>query len=260
MKKSKREAIRIVVMTMVVIAVIGSATVAWFLKGSPASLRNMDIAMDDKGDLLVKVKVEDGSYKNLSQIGTGENVKYTIDLNIVDQDNIENNTFAPGAYGKVEFKIKTMTSLVEGYSIRITPSIEVNEKYEEDSLSEEELFDLVKMHIKFYAANDSGKYSEVIPYYDENAVNIDECQLTGALSEGIEKDVTLYWYWPYEYINVPDKDNEESPVYDEYEKYRELGTITEQIEAYDWDDTYIGNYVEKLNFHFDVEGNRYEKE
>ena len=257
-KHSKREAIRIVVMTTVVIALLGSATVAWFLKGSPAAVRNMEITMDDKGDISAKVKVEDGSYKNLSQIGTGDNVKYTIDLNIVAQDNIEENTFAPGAYGKVEFQLKSNTSLVDGYSIQITPSIEVNEKYVETSLSEEDLFELVKMHIKFYAVNDSGNYSKVIPYYDENAINIDECKLTGDLSEGVWEDVTLYWYWPYEYTNVPDKDNEDSPVYDEYEKYRELNTLTEQIEAYDWDDTYIGNYVEKLNFHFDVEGNRYE--
>ena len=247
-------------MTLVVIAIIGSATVAWFLKGSPASVKNMNLTMDDKGDLVVKVKVEDGSYKNLSQIGTGDNVRYTIDLNIVEQDNIEKNMFAPGAYGKVDFKIKSNTSLVEGYTIRITPSIEVNEKYVEDSLSEEELFELVKMHIKFYAVNDAGKYSKVIPYYDENALNINESCLAGELSEGIEKDVSLYWYWPYEYTNVPDKDNPQSPVYAEYEKYREIDSHEEQIEAYDWDDTYIGNYVESLNFHFDVEGNRYDEE
>lgn len=257
-KHAKREAVRILVMTLVVVAVIGCATVAWFLKGSPASVENIDIKTDDKGDLIVKVKVEDGSYKNLSQVGTGDNVKYVIDLNIVEQDNIEENMFAPGAYGKVDFKIKSNTSLLEGYTIRITPSIDVNEKYSEDSLSKEELFELVKTHIKFYAVNNSGEYSDVIPYYDENAININECCLVGELTEGIEKDVTLYWYWPYEYVNVPDKDNQDSPVYLDYEKYRALSTEREQIEAYDWDDTYIGNYVEKLNFHFDVEGNRYD--
>ena len=32
--------------------------------------------------------------------------------------------------------------------------------------------------------------------------------------------------------------------------------ISESIEAYDWDDTYIGNYVQSLKFHFDVESLR----
>ena len=191
----------------------------------------------------------------LSKVGTGDNINYTIDFNIVAQDNIEENTFAPGAYGKVEFKILSLTSLTTGYTIKITPSYKISDRYDEDTaqLSKSELEKLVTSHIKFYAVNDAGNYSEVIPYYDENTEN---CYLKADLQEGVLEDVVLYWYWPYEYINIPDKDNADSPVYADYEKYRDLSSKAAQIEAYDWDDTYIGNYVEELTFHFDVEGNR----
>lgn len=309
-----RESIMLIVMSIVVIAVIGTATVAWFMGASPVSVKNMELNMDDKGDLYVWVKVEeevaeedvipvfaklhssgnlaetvhstgeltlDNSihsaggltrgngvfslptdeelrvqhFAALSKVGTGNNVKYTIDFNPVAQDNIEENTFAPGAYGKVEFKILSLTSLTNGYTIKITPSIKISDKYDENTahLTSSELRELVASHIKFYAVNHAGSYSEVIPYYDENTRN---SYLTGDLEEGFLKDVVLYWYWPYEYVDIPDKDNPDSPVYEDYEKYRSLGSLEEQIEAYDWDDTYIGNYVEELTFHFDVDGNR----
>lgn len=309
-----RESITLIVMSIVIIAVICTATVAWFMGASPVSVKNMELNMDDKGDLYVWVKVEeevaeedvipvfskmhsagnlsktvhstgelskensihsageltsgndisslptdeelrDLHYVALSRVGTGDNVKYTIDFNIVAQDNIEENTFAPGAYGKVEFKILSLTSLTNGYTIRITPSFKISDRYDENTahLSKSELRELVASHIKFYAVNNSGTYSEVIPYYDENTGN---CYLTGDLEEGFLKDVVLYWYWPYEYVDIPDKDNPDSPVYEDYEKYRDLDSLEEQIEAYDWDDTYIGNYVEELTFHFDVDGNR----
>lgn len=321
-----RESITLIVMSMVVIAVICTATVAWFMGASPVSVKNMELNMDDKGDLYVWVKVEEEVAKEdvipvfaklhsagnlsktvhstgelskeysthsegelnsgnsvhsageltrgndipslptdeelraqhfvaLSKVGTGDNVKYTIDFNLVAQDNIEENTFAPGAYGKVEFKILSLTSLTNGYTIRITPSFKISDRYDEDTahLTSSELRELVASHVKFYAVNDAGTYSEVIPYYDENTGN---CYLTGDLEEGFLKDVVLYWYWPYEYVDIPDKDNPDSPVYGDYEKYRKLGSLEEQIEAYDWDDTYIGNYVEELTFRFDVDGNR----
>jgi hypothetical protein len=190
----------------------------------------------------------------------GDEINYTIDMNIVEQDNIEENTLAPGAYGKVEFKILSMTSLTTGYTLTITPELMgINQAFSNNGagLTEEELFDLVKTHIKFYAIDEQGSYSQVIPYYDENTHNIELCSISDDLEEGIMKDVVLYWYWPYEYMDIPDLNNEESPVYDEYEKYRDEDmSESEKIEIYDWDDTYIGNYVEGLRIHFNVKGNR----
>ncbi len=332
-----REMITLTIMSIVVILVMLFATAAWFMGPAPVSVKNLNLNMDDKGDLYVWIRVEediadedmvmvcrrynssagninsggnmatsgnlrrdagnaddvninsdgnadrnvnvhsegqrirnivdeagnvvtdewlrDEHFLALQKVGTGNNVNYTIDMNIVAQDNIEENTLAPGAYGKVELKILSRTSLTKGYKIRITPYITINDSYDENTahLTRDELFNLVKSHVKFYAVNENGHYSQVIPYYDENT---EECYVTGDLEEDVMKSVELYWYWPYEYVNVPDKDNIDSPVYDDYEKYRNLGSVAEQIEEYDWDDTYIGNYVEEFKFHFDVDGNR----
>lgn len=269
-----REKLTLVISMVLVIAVLISATVAWFMVGHPASLRNLEINLDDKGDLSVWVKVEediagaDMDYTDedlrkqhflpLNKVGLKGNVKYTMDMNIVEQDNIEENTLAPGAYGKVEFKILTKTELTTGYTLTITPELMViNKGFETNNagLTKDELFNLVKTHIKFYTVNESGKYSKVIPYYDEDK-DITLCSISDNLEKDVIKDVVLYWYWPYEYTDIPDLYNTSSPVYDEYSKYRNAGTESERIELYDWDDTYIGNYVEKLRYHFDIKGNR----
>lgn len=355
-----REKLTLVISMVLVIAVLLSATVAWFMLGRPVSLRNLGINTDDKGDLYVWIKVEEDIAKEdmdnimtiihnniekannlsdvtgytasagnlsydtasagnislydtkdtenvllydmassgnlpsntassgnlelydnykmysvynlptddelrtqhflpLKKVGIKDDVKYTIDMNIVEQDNIEKNTLAPGAYGKVELKILSMTELTTGYTITITPEfMGINEGFKTNGagLTEEALYNLFKTHIKFYAVNEAGVYSKVIPYYDKNK-DIKLCSLSGSLEEGVMKDVVLYWYWPYEYMDIPDLHNEDSPVYDEYEKYRNPDlTESERIEIYDWDDTYLGNYVEGFRFHFDVKGNR----
>lgn len=198
----------------------------------------------------------------LKKVGTDESIKYTIDMNMVEQDNIQKNTLAPGAYGKAEFKILSMTSLTKGYTLTVTPELMgISDGFKNNGagLTDEDLFGLVKSHIKFYAVNEAGTYSQVIPYYDGDAQNIDLHSLSGDLDKGIIKDIVLYWYWPYEFTDIPEQDfnNSNSPVYEDYAKYRDdTKSAEELIEIYDWDDTYIGNYVEGLRFRFEVKGNR----
>lgn len=63
--------------------------------------------------------------------------------------------------------------------------------------------------------------------------------ITGTLASGEETEIILYWYWPYEYDDVPDKTQ-----------------ISAQNEReYDLQDTVIGNYIQSIGFTFVVEGN-----
>ena len=109
---------------------------------------------------------------------------------------------------------------------------------------------------------------------------IEKTGLTGTVSadsengEGTEY-VTIYWYWPYEYTDIPGYDvkNYESTIYNPWDvvekqntdgvendieyslyegKYSSELSLEDRIEAYDWDDTKIGNYVTALKFHFEV--------
>lgn len=208
-----------------------------------------------------KIMEEDG-FVPLKSVGTGDNVSYKIDMNLVDQDNILKKTFAPGAYGKVVFKILSRTSIIKGYKIRITPSIKAAAGLSNTALglTEDDLLNLVKSHIKFYATldNDNNEYKDVI-MYDKECMYNNGTDYTDGLEGSIDEDevkyVTLYWYWPYEYTDIPaslDITNTAGKFYEEFKKFTGK-TENECIEEYDWDDTYIGNFVEKLTFHFDVE-------
>ncbi|MDD6293439.1 MAG: hypothetical protein PUA71_06375 [Eubacteriales bacterium] len=293
----KQETVMLVSLCLVLLVVMFGATVAWFEGITPASIKEMDIKADDLGDLYVWVKVDDENtasagelgttasageiddenYAPLKSVGTGDNIKYSIDLDIAKQENIEDNTLAPGAYGTVKFKILSKTSRTTGYAISVTPSIELIDGYENigSGLTEEEFKKLVESHLKFYATydDDSKEYEDVIPYSDECLFLYNEFKgIKGDVNENEIKYVTLYWYWPYEFTDIPNSlniYNEDSDFYEEFKKYT-FSTMTnekeeivnirreisESIEAYDWDDTYIGNYVQSLKFHFDVESLR----
>ena len=274
-----QETIMLVALSLVVLVVMFGATVAWFVGETPVGIENMDMEADDKGELYVYVKTEqetdsDGTdglsgsgntedgFVPLKSVGTGDNVSYKIDMNLVDQDNILKKTFAPGAYGKVVFKILSKTSTIKGYKIRITPSIKAADGLSNTAsgLTEDDLLNLVKSHIKFYATfdNDNNEYKDVI-MYDKECMYNNGTDYTDGLEGTIDEDevkyVTLYWYWPYEYTDIPaslDITNTAGKFYEEFKKFTGK-TENEYIEEYDWDDTYIGNFVEKLTFHFDVE-------
>lgn len=96
---------------------------------------------------------------------------------------------------------------------------------------------------------------------------IEKTGLTGTVSASnneSEQYVTIYWYWPYEYTDIPGYNIESynSPIYNPWSvvedivtyenKYSSSLSEAERIESYDWDDTKIGNYVTALNFHFEV--------
>ena len=57
-KLFNQEAVMLMVLCVVVVAVMFGATVAWFVGQSPATVSNMELTLEDKGDLYVWVKVE----------------------------------------------------------------------------------------------------------------------------------------------------------------------------------------------------------
>ena len=225
-------------------------------------------------------EVDGITYYTMNAINANSKV---IDVDLADLTNIEKGKLGPGSYGTIKFKISTTSEEEMKYIIRITPSIEVvggvaEESTDENQISKKLLLDLVQNHIKFYAIKDTEKsenaptnvYQNVIPYYFENETNTTDIittGLTGTVSSNTAKYVTIYWYWPYEYIDIPGYgiNDYNSTIYDpwnkvensneifQYEgKYSSELSLEDRIEAYDWDDTKIGNYVTALNFQFEV--------
>lgn len=225
-------------------------------------------------------EVGDVTYYTMNAINDNRKV---IDVDLADLTNIEEGKLGPGSYGTIKFKISTTSEEEMKYIIRITPSIEVvngvvDKSDSENQISKELLLDLVQNHIKFYAIKNTEEsenaptnvYQNVIPYYFENETNTTDITTTGltdTVSSDKAKYVTIYWYWPYEYNDIPGYgiNDYNSTIYDPWSvvdgnkniityenKYSSSLSEAERIEAYDWDDTKIGNYVKALNFHFEV--------
>lgn len=96
-------------------------------------------------------------------------------------------------------------------------------------------------------------------------------------NEGTPKEITLYWYWPYEYanlnstiqkkINISDTENSNSLITDERQKYFDKARMNEMVsgsiswdetQLYDYGDTKIGTYVKSMKLHVEVTGNHEE--
>ena len=224
-------------------------------------------------------KVGDITYYTMNAINANSK---EIDIDLAKLTNIEEGKLGPGSYGTIKFQISTTSETGMNYIIRITPSIKVvdgvSETGEDGSINKAMLLDLVQNHIKFYAIKDTENtentptnvYQKVIPYYFENVTDTTDITTTGltdTVSSNEVEYVTIYWYWPYEYIDIPGYgiNDYNSMIYNpwnevensngvfQYEgRYSSELSLEDRIEAYDWDDTKIGNYVTALNFHFEV--------
>ncbi|MBQ4521469.1 MAG: hypothetical protein IJA10_00745 [Lachnospiraceae bacterium] len=279
----KQETVLTIIMITVTTILIIGATVAWFLGNKPVVIKNYLQQAGGIDDLSVEMAIvpedanEDITYYAMNAINNDNKV---IDIDLAKLTNIEEGKLGPGSYGTIKFKISTSSEADMNYIIRITPGITMVDGT--DDIGNEELLDLVQNHIKFYAIKDTAiaeseptnVYQKVIPYYFENTSEINNTTeseeiitsgLTGTVSNAEVEYVTIYWYWPYEYIDIPGYNitDYNSPIYNPWSKIgEEAGEYDEKyspelseearIEAYDWDDTKIGNYVTALNFHFEV--------
>lgn len=223
MKKRKSEKLILsVCMIIIVCFSLATATFAWYAGTDPTIMENLKLQLDDKGELRVEIGVESGGRMEMSKV---DESGASIDLALSKLINIEENKLGPGAFGEVHIYISSASANYTGYTIKIIPNCDLIEDGDEEAL------ELAKEHIRFYAAKNEDEYAQLIPY------EIDGVRDTIAFGE--QKEVVLYWYWPYEYEDVPDQT--EISAKDERE--------------YDLQDTVIGNYIQSIGFTFVVEGN-----
>ncbi len=92
-------------------------------------------------------------------------------------------------------------------------------------------------------------------------------------NEGKPNEITLYWYWPYEYANLGTQignkiklskwtessnliNDETKPYFDE-ERMKEMDANNiswDETQLYDYGDTKLGTYVKSMKLHFEVKG------
>ena len=302
----KQETVLTIIMITVTTILIIGATVAWFLGNKPVTIKNYFQQAGGIDGIEVKMAVVPEDAETDGESGSGDSGEsgiqdpnlekvgdityYTmnainannkeIDIDLAKLTNIEEGKLGPGSYGTIKFKISTTSKAEMKYIIRITPNIQIIDELADrntnNMIGKDELLDLVQNHIKFYAVKDveqenpNNVYQQVIPYYHESeALEIESSGLTGTVSANSDatvQHVTIYWYWPYEYTDIPGYgiDNYSSTIYHPWNSENGVTTyegryssgdyssIESRIEAYDWDDTKIGNYVTSLTFHFEV--------
>lgn len=215
-------------MIIVVCFVLITATYAWFSESDKAAMNGLNLTLDGTGELKVEVKVlPDGTRMEMEKVD--EN-KAVIDMGLSNLANIETNKLGPGAFGEVHFYLTSSSTSYNGYTISVTPT------YQMVGSGSAKVLRLAREHIKFYAVKNANGYAQEIPYREADT---EMTGLMGTLNADEETEVILYWYWPYEYADVPNKSN----------------ISAKNTREYDLQDTMIGNYIESIGFIFEVEGN-----
>lgn len=211
---------------------------------------------------------------------------------------------APGVYGSLTIRLTPLGADINQYSITGETLLQyVGDAAAPDSGQTSAITDadkavlenLAKGHILFF------KNRIEIPESNDGNITIDgtaapiadythnkkyvfynpfdeESPMTGKLEwdtdndEGIPEEVTIYWYWPYEYANLAGniKDRIMLPagmtaeeITAERLKYFDIDRMNEivvdsiswnETQLYDYADTRIGTYVKSMKLHLKVKG------
>ncbi len=253
----KEDFITTFVMLAVCTMMLVGVTIAWYTAVfSTPTVTNMEMEAEETGD--IKIALEQGGADIEELTGSA---KYVV-IGLEKLTNIEENKMAPGAFGEVKFWV---TSLKEDVTrCLIVPSVVLNLEMDDgsgepgdgngepdggnsnsgdgegepdsgDSNNEanSEIEKLVNKHIAFYtdeAMTEENRITELNPA---------DYKLEWQNGAGVEKEITIYWQWYYEYPFNQEENDTLSPL-DKEAKIRE----------YDIEDTKIGTEVEKMNFHF----------
>lgn len=220
---------RIVVLCSMIAAicfVMGTTTYAWFTENNRAAADGIRLSTDTTGELNVEIAVENGVRMEMSQVDENGAV---IDMGLTKLANIEANKLGPGAFGAVHFYITSEATSFDNFMISVIPNFTVV------GGDANKVISLAKEHIKFYSEKTNESYSGEIPYKEADGEMVG---YLGNLNKEGETEIILYWYWPYEYADVPDK----------------TSISAKDSRDYDLQDTMIGNYIDSIGFTFEVEG------
>lgn len=204
---------------------------------------------------------------------------------------------APGVYGEVTMYLTSLNQQVDQF--RITPSIlltysdDSSDRMDEttwtvsgpaveendtkgDNDTKKAMRQLVQGHILFFKErkleeNGTYTYSGQISPKGDGTLDFgpleDTLEFDAQNNKGIEKMVTVYWCWVYEYDELPD--GMKTAVVSEGHKYRKQLFSDEDVtenenwsnedtyrltQLYDYADTKIATNVKSMRFHFRVDG------
>lgn len=255
MKRNK--IIQLTVMSVLSILMLVGFTVAWFSGDLGSALaKGMQLRAEEQGDIRIALK-EGGA-----DISTLEGEDKYVDVGLEELTNIEfveNGVkvykMAPGAYGQVVFYVTPLKQDVG--SCTVVPEVRLKDKDGKLVTEDSDVYRIANEHIIFYYY----KAGETTPTLlnmttvsgeDGTRVTMRESAVfplewDSANDKGIEKKITLYWRWDYEYPT-----DRILPSYQE--GIASLGSVSSNEmlkDEYNREDTTIGNEIKHMNFHFE---------
>ncbi|MBR1692637.1 MAG: hypothetical protein IJ711_07670 [Lachnospiraceae bacterium] len=259
-KFDQRIVLRIEMIILIVITII-AVTLAWFVLNNHSLVKGMNLTAQDDEYLRVALQPggEDVDILTLSGNTVEADVQLPYYYNI-NEINSDRKLMAPGVYGQVDLYITALSPMLKQCSVSVNSIPEFIDSVSENSAQTEALGALLDGHIQFYQTRDEENkgtgYTGLIT--DENPLVVD-------LEENVEKKVTIYWIWFYEYRDIPaegrlldvsnyfDMDRYDSTLspYDPTVSANDV-LMADYITYYDYGDTKIGLSVDNVRFHIHV--------
>ena len=197
--------LNIEMMVLITISLI-AVTIAWFVLTNRAQATGVQLMAGDTE--YIKVALEAGGQDVTELEG---DAKY-IDVGMPVFANTKAGQMAPGTYGEMKLYITALSPIAKGCNIRVEHIAEYVQSVVDDSLdpdagnqenviTKSEIDKLLRGHIQLYAkceedANGENVYTELISEGEPLVVH---------LEQDVEKEVTIYWVWPYEYTDLPEE-------------------------------------------------------
>lgn len=255
MKRNK--IIQLTVMSILSILMLVGFTVAWFSGDLGSALaKGMQLRAEEQGDIRIALKEGGADISTLE----GENKYVNVGLEqLTNIEFMENGTkvykMAPGAYGQVVFYVTPLKQDVG--SCTVVPEVRLKDKAGNLVAQDSDVYRIANEHIIFYYY----KTGETTPTLlnmttvsgkDGTRVTMRESAVfplewDSTANTGIEKKITLYWRWDYEYPT-----DRILPSYQE--GIASLGSVSSNEmlkDEYNREDTTIGNEIKHMNFHFE---------
>lgn len=262
MKRNK--IIQLTVMSVVSVLMLVGFTVAWFT-GDLGSARagGMGFRAEEQGDIRIALETGGADIATLE-----EDAKY-VDVGLEQLTNIEFKEkdaagnditvwkMAPGAYGQVVFYVTPLKQNVG--SCTVVPEVRLKDKDGNLVTEDSDVYRIANEHIIFYYdKEENGNTTQTLLNMTtvsgtdgtsvtmrESAVFPLEWDSTG--NKGVEKKITLYWRWDYEYPT-----DRTLPSYQQGADSLSSVSSNEMLQnEYNREDTIIGNEIKHMNFHFE---------
>lgn len=272
-------------MALLVVISIITVTIAWFRLQNSALVKGLDLGT--YGSDYIKVALE----PNGQDVSTLDETGRYIDISMPDFYNVEKDSqgktlLAPGVSGELKLYITALSPNVSQCRINTeciplfgTEDADQSTLTAEQTQMQESLKKLVKGHIQFYTqrtkdeATGSYSFSGLI---GESSEDDTYATLMVPLEQNVEKAVTIYWVWFYEYTDIPEegRNRTDAGCYYDMDKLKaalaagvttgssitvdDLNAYVQQMNEeqknlyYDYGDTRIGLNVPNIQFHIMV--------